>query len=303
MTTVESRISFAQALQPERLTVTAECRPPRGAGGASVKQLVASLPPAVCALVVPDNHDEIRASGVSCAVQLLRENVDPILTLVVRDRNRIALQSDVLGAAALGVTNVLCLSGDHQSLGVSPEAAGAFDLDPIQLLQALKALRDDGVLLGGGRVDEPPALFLGAVANPYLHPMRLNLIQTKKKVNAGAQFLFTHPVWDVAGFAAWMTAVRDIGLCERTHIVASVRPLASLQQAETTQKRHPAAIPEAVMARLRKATDSAKEGVAICAELAAQAKAVEGVRGIHILCGGLEETLAPILEQAGLRRA
>jgi methylenetetrahydrofolate reductase (NADPH) len=283
--------------------VTAEYRPPRGVGGAAVKQTVASLPQAVCALVVSENAHEIGASAVSGAIQLLRENVEPILTLVVRDRNRIALQSDVLGAAALGVTNILCLSGNHQSLGVSPAAAGAFDLDPIQLLQALKGMRDDGVLIGGERVDTPPALFLGAVAHPFLRPMKLNLIQTTKKVAAGAQFLITDPVWDAEGFAEWMSAVWDAGLCERAHILTSVHPLGNVEQAETMQKRHPTAISGGIVDRIRGASDAGKEGVSICAELAATVKDIPGVRGLHIISGGQEEMLAPILGQAGLERA
>ena len=187
MTTVtEVNSRFAQALRTGRLIVTAESRPPRGAGGATIP----SLPATVCALVVPDNHEEIRASALSCALQLLHQGIEPVLTLVTRDRNRIALQSDVLGAAALGVTNFFCVSGHHQSLGVAPEAASAFDIDPIQLLQSLAVMRDEGVLLGGERVDQPPALFLGAAAHPFLRPMALNLIQTRvphHDVNIGKQ--------------------------------------------------------------------------------------------------------------------
>jgi methylenetetrahydrofolate reductase (NADPH) len=298
-TVTEANSRLAQALRTERLIVTAESRPPLGAGGT----VMASLPASVCALVVPDNHEEIRASALSCALQLLRQGIEPVLTLVTRDRNRIALQSDVLGAAALGVTNCFCVSGHHQSLGVAPAAASAFDIDPIQLLQSLAAMRDDGVLLGGERVDPPPVLFLGAAAHPFLQPMALNLIQTKKKVASGAQFLLTQPIWDVDGFAQWMTAVRDLGLCGKTHILATVGPLSSAGQAEAIRKQHPSAIPESVVDRMRKAADPAREGVAICAEMAARVKDIEGIRGIHVLSGDREETLTPILEQAGLARA
>jgi len=162
-------------------------------------------------------------------------------------------------------------------------------------------MRDEGVLLGGERLGPPPAFFLGAVAHPCLRPMKLNLLQTGKKVAAGAQFLLTQPVWDIAGFAEWMSAVRDAGLPERAAILASVRPLASAEQAEAIHKRHQAAaIPDAVIARLRKAGDPAREGIAICAELAAEAKDLQGIRGIHILSAGGEDTLAPIIEASGL---
>jgi methylenetetrahydrofolate reductase (NADPH) len=203
----------------------------------------------------------------------------------------------------LGITNILCLSGNHHSLGVSPAAAGAYDLDPIQLLQALKGMRDDGVLIGGERIDAPPALFLGAVAHPFLRPMKLSLIQTAKKVAAGAQFLITGPVWNAEGFAEWIAAVGDAGLCQRTQILASVRPLASVEQAEALQKRHPTAIPQAVVDRIRGASDAGKEGVSICAELAAKVKDTPGVRGLHIVSGGPGEVLTSILGQAGLERA
>lgn len=267
-----------------------------------MKRLAASVPKSVSAVVVAENHEEIRACALSCAALLVREKIEPILPLVARDRNRIALQSDALGAAALGVTNVLCISGDHQSLGVSPKAAGAFDVDPVQLLDALKAMRDKGALLGGGQVKPAPALFLAAVAHPYLRPMKLNVLQTRKKVAAGAQVIFTHPLWDIAGFSEWMTALR--GVMNGAHIIASVRPLTSVQQAEEMQKRHKsAAIPEAIVTRMRKASDPAKEGIAICAELAAKAKDIQGVKGIHILSGGREDAVAPIIEQAGLTRA
>jgi methylenetetrahydrofolate reductase (NADPH) len=302
--TVETKSQLAQALGSQRLVVTAACLPPRGADGAGIQQFAAALPKAVRAVVVAENHEEIRSSALSCAALLIKEKVEPVLPLVVRDRNRIALQSDVLGASALGVINILCLSGDHQTLGVSPQAAGAFDVDPLQLLQALKALRDEGVLLGGERVSSAPDLFLGAVAHPYQRPLKLNLLQTKKKVAAGAQFLLTQPLWDVAGFAEWMGAVRDAGLPERAHILASVRPLANAEQAEALQKRHPAAaLPDALVARLRKAGDPAREGIAVCAELAAKAKEIEGLRGVHILSAGREDAVAAILEQAGLTRA
>jgi len=301
---MEAKSQLAQALRSQRLVITAECLPPRGADGAAVKRAIASIPKQVSALVIVENHEEIRACSSACAALFVGEKVEPVLTLVTRDRNRIALQSDVLGAAALGFGNLLCVSGDHQSLGVCPQAAGAFDLDPVQLLQALKAMRDDGVLIGGERLTPPPALFLGAVVHPYLRPMRLNIIQTKKKVAAGAQFLLTQALWDMALFAEWMSAARDAGVLEQAHVLASIRPLAQAEQGEALLKRHKSVvIPDAVLERIRKASDQAKEGIASCAELAAKAKEIQGVRGIHLLSAGREDALAPILEQAGLTRA
>lgn len=296
--------AFCEILKSKRLTVTAEILPPKGADPAAVRRIAAALPKSVSAVVVAENHEEIRACALACAALLRQDGIEPILPLVTRDRNRIALQSDALGAALLGIANLLCVSGDHQSLGVSPQAAGAFDLDPTQVLLALKGLRDEGALMDGQRVSPPPALCLGAIAHPHLAPAKLNLLQMEKKAAAGAQFLITQPVWDAAGFAAWMARVREAGIHEKTAILAGVKLLSSAAGAAESSRRHAAApVPEAVRDRIGKAADPAKEGIAICAELAAAAAGIEGVRGVHILSGGREDALAAVLQQAGLPHA
>ena len=294
---MEPVTKLAQALRSGRLALTAEYVPPAGADGEVIRKQAASLSPALDAVVVADNHGEIGASALACSSILAAEGKDPVLTISTRDRNRIALQSDVLGAAMLGVVNVVCLSGEHQSLGVSPEAAGAFDIDSIQLIQALRMMRDEGVLLGGQPLQSRPPLFVGAAAYPYLRPLELALIGLRKKVEAGAQFLLTQPVFDVDGFAEWMSAVRKTGLHQRTHIVAGVQPLASAEQAERLWA------PDDVTARLRESSDPSREGMKICADIAAQVKAIEGVRGIHFLSGGSDGAVASVIQQAGLSRS
>ena len=291
---MEPGTRLAEALRSGRLALTAEYVPPRGADGGVIRKQAASFPTALDAVIVADNHEEISASALACSSILAAEGVEPILTISTRDRNRIALQSDVLGAAMLGVVNVLCLSGEHQSLSVCPEAAGAFDIDSIQLIQALTMMRDEGVLLGGKPLQSRPPLFIGAAAHPYLRPLELALIGLRKKVQAGAEFLLTQPVFDVEGFAEWMDAVRRAGLHERTYIIAGVRPPTSAEQAESLR------IPDDVTARLREASDPAREGIRVCADIAVQVKAVEGVRGIHILSGGSDEAVANVIQQAGL---
>lgn len=298
---MEATTRLAETLRSGRLALTADCVPLPGADGEVIKTQAASFPPALDAVVVADNHEEISASALACSSILAAEGTEPVLTIVTRDRNRIALQSDVLGAAMLGVANVLCLSGDHQSLSVCPEAAGAFDIDSTQLVQALTMMRDDGVLLGDKPLQSRPALFVGAAAHPYLRPLELALIGLRKKVEAGAQFLLTQPVFDVAGLAEWMSAVREAGLHDRTHIIATVRPLVSTEQAADLRTRYgDAAIPDDVIARMGESNDSVREGIAICAEVATQAKDIEGVRGIHIACGGSAEAAAAVIRQAGL---
>jgi methylenetetrahydrofolate reductase (NADPH) len=284
--------------------LTAELLPPPGADGAALRRLAASLPSSVHAWVVADCPGDLRPSAASCAPLLLEAKVEPILPLAVRDRNRIALQSEALGAALMGVSNVLCLSGTHQALGGCPQAASAFDVDPVQLLQMLKNLGQEAVLPGGTRVEPPPELFLGAEAHPGLRPLKLSLLQVEKKVAAGARFLLTSPVWDVEEFGKWMTAVRDEGLHEKVHVIAALRPLAGVEQAESLRKRRLAdAPPEAILDRLRKSTHPAPEGIAIAAETALRLKEMAGVRGLHILSAGRESEVSTLIEKAGLNRA
>ncbi|MGD0500572.1 MAG: methylenetetrahydrofolate reductase [Bryobacteraceae bacterium] len=290
MTTTTSRLG--QALASARLVLTAECLPPQGADAGAVKKLSSLFPSNLDAVVVADHPEGTRGSALACAALLAGEGRPAVLSMVTRDRNRIALESDAQGAAALGVEAIFCLSGDHQSLGVCPQAAGVHDIDSIQFTQTLKRLIDEGAL---------PEVPLGAAAHPYLRPMELNLIRLRKKVAAGAGFLLTQAVFDMAGFLEWMDAVRAAGLDQRTAIIASVLPLASAEQAELLGRRRTyGPVPESVIARLRGASDPAQEGIAIAVEIAGRLKATPGIRGIHILSGGHEAVAATVLREAGL---
>jgi methylenetetrahydrofolate reductase (NADPH) len=282
------KTKFSQALTSGKLVLTAECLPPRSGGAEAVKRLSAVLAPGLDAVVVADNPDEIHGSALACAALLAGEGREAVLTITTRDRNRIALESDALGASALGIAAILCLSGNHQSLGVCPQAAGANDIDSIQLTQALKGL-------------DLPEMLIGAVAHPYQQPLELNLLRLRKKIAAGADFLLTQPVFDLAGFTVWMDSVRAAGLDKQAAIIASVLPLTSVDQAESLRQRQTyGPLDEAVVARLGKASDAAKEGLAMAAEMAAQLKTVPGVRGIHILSGGCEALAGGVIEAAGL---
>jgi methylenetetrahydrofolate reductase (NADPH) len=286
MTTTQSK--FAQALTSGRTVVTAECLSPRSGGAEAVKRLSTVLPPSLDAVVVADNPDEIHGSALACAALLAREDRETVLTMATRDRNRIALESDALGASALGISAILCLSGNHQSLGVCPQAAAANDIDSTQLTQAIGGL---GL----------PGMLLGAVAHPRQQPLDLNLLRLRKKVAAGAHFLLTQPVFDLAGFTMWMDAVRAAGLDQKTAIIASVLPLTSVDQAERLRQRQTyGPLDEAVIARLTNASDAAQEGLAMAAGMASQLKTVPGVRGIHILSGGCEALAGEVIKAAGL---
>ena len=296
-----TKTKLAQTLGAGRMALTAECFPPRGYDPQAGKKLAVCFPAAVDAVVVADNAEEVRSSALACAVLLAGEKIEPVLSMVTRDRNRIALQSDVLGAAALGIGSILCLTGEHQSLQLNRQAAGAYDMDSVQLCQAIQRLGQEGVDFSGAKLDAPPAFQLGAAVHPYLRPMDLNILRLKKKARAGAQFFLTQAVFDLAGFSEWMKAVQAAGIDKQVPIIASVLPLRSVEQAKTLQaKKTYGPVGEEVIARLAKAADAAKEGVAICVENAKALKAIAGVRGIHILCGGAEETAQQIIREAGL---
>jgi methylenetetrahydrofolate reductase (NADPH) len=295
------RTGLSQALTSSKPIVTAECLAPRSGDAAAVKKLAAELPKSLDAVVVADSPGEMQGSALACAAILAGEGREAVLSMVTRDRNRIALESDALGAASLGVGAVLCLSGSHPALGACPQAAGVHDIDSIQLTQGLKALTGQGRGFGDGTIDPRPKLLLGAVAHPYQRPLELNLLRLKKKIAAGADFLLTQAVFDVPGFTEWMNAVRAAGLEKKVAIIASVLPLTSLEKAKVLAERQIyGPVGEAALARLGKASDPVKEGVAMASEAAVQLKAIPGVRGIHILSGGCESLAAKVIEQAAL---
>ena len=286
MTTMKT--SFSQALASGRPLLTAECVPPHSGDPDAVKRVLALLPASLDAVVVADNPDDIHGSALACAALLAAESRQAVLTMVTRDRNRIALESDALGASVLGIGGILCLSGNHQSLGVCAGAASANDIDSTQLEQIVKGLDLSGMAVG-------------AVAHPQQKPIELNLLRLRKKITAGADFVLTQPVFDLAAFTLWMDAVRAAGLDQRVAIIASVLPLASAEQAATLRQRKIyGPLDEAVVARMADAADPGKEGLAMAVAMAAQLKSLPGVRGIHILCGGCEELAGQVIQAAGL---
>lgn len=291
--------NLAQVLNTGRLAVTAECLPPRGADASAVRKLAASLPARLDAVVVAE-------SSLACAAILAGEKRHPVLSMITRDRNRMALESDVLGAASLGIESLLCLSGDHQSLGIlaQPQAAGAYDIDSVQLLAGIKTMCETGADFAGRKLDSAPRLTLGAAAHPYQRPMELNLLRLRKKVQAGAIFFMTQAIFDLAGFMEWMKAVQAAGIDKKAAIIAGVLPLTSVKQAEhlaATAAHGP--LGADVIGRLAKASVPAKEGIAIAAEIARKLKDIPGVRGIHVFSEGCEGSVAAVIEGAGLAQA
>ena len=241
---------------------------------------------------------------MAASVAAIKSGIEPVLQMVTRDRNRIALQSDLLGAASLGIKNLLCMSGYHQMLIGCPESANVFDVDSSQFIDLATRMSENGVLADGTKIDGQFSMLVGAVANPFLKPLELNLFRLGKKIEAGARFIQTHAVFDLEAFSQWLDAARKEGLTKKAAILAGVFPLDSAAEAQKLRDTYAEfCIPDKVIERLKKAGDDGaqkKEGLAMCVETIKQLKALEGLRGIHILSGGKEALVPEILAAAGL---
>jgi methylenetetrahydrofolate reductase (NADPH) len=255
----------------------------------------------VTAINVADNHYGVSMSSLAASFALSQTGIEPVFQIVTRDRNRIALQSDLLGAAYLGIKNVLCLSGFHQTLIGCNESANVFDVDSIQLIDIVKKM-NNGQLLDGTKIQGNFGMLIGAAANPNLKPIELNLLRLSKKVAAGADFVQTQSVFDVDQFKVWLEAVRNAGLADQTAILAGVLPLKSAAQAkELTETHTDFVIPETIINRLTAAGGpeaQKKEGVKIAAEMIKKLKGLPGLKGVHILSGGNESTVNELLAAA-----
>jgi 5,10-methylenetetrahydrofolate reductase len=224
-----------------------------------------------------------------------------VMQIVVRDRNRLAIQSDVLGAAALGIKNILCLSGDHQMLGNHPNAKGVYDLDSIQLIQMLKIMRDERKFQCGEDISGEVPIYIGAAANPFADPFEYRVIRLAKKVKAGADFIQTQAVFDVAKFGKWMEMVRERGLDKQVHILAGVIPIKSAGMARYMRDYVSGVyVPNEIVTRLEDAKEAKEEGIAMCLDTIEQLKDIEGVHGIHIMAVAWEDIIPRIVEAAGL---
>lgn len=253
---------------------------------------------------VSDNHFGVTLSSLAASAALVRCGIEPVLQVVTRDRNRLALQSDLLGAASLDILNVLCLSGTHQTLAGVPESANVYDIDSIQLIAAVRRMTEEGLLLNGTRLAGGFALLAGAAANPDLRPLELNLLRLGKKIEAGAAFIQTQAVFNVDSFSQWLAAARDQGLTGRAAILVGVQPLTGVDEAVALRERFTDySIPDAILDRLRRAGDAGaqrKEGLAICSEIIGKVRGMNGVAGIHVLSGGHEAVVPELLSAAGL---
>jgi methylenetetrahydrofolate reductase (NADPH) len=258
----------------------------------------------VDAVNVTDNQTSVvRMSSVAACTVLRQSGLHPVLQMTTRDRNRIALQSDLLGAAALGLDTVLCLSGDHQHFGDHPGSRNVFDIDSIQLVQAVRRMRDEGVLINGEKLDKAPRFFVGAAANPFADPQQFRVLRLAKKAAAGADFIQTQCVYDMPRFRAFMKAVVEQGLHEKLAILAGVMPLKSVGMARYVAKSVPGMIvPDALVQRVADAgkANAAAEGIRIAIETIQELREIPGVRGVHVMAVEWEEKVREIVRGAGL---
>lgn len=301
---MEHDSQLAKQIESGDFIVTAEYLPRAGTDSSEVERVKSFFSSGLTAVNVADNPHGPVVSSLVGSVALSKLGIEPVYQIVTRDRNRIAIQSDLLGAASLGIRNILCLSGYHQALTGCPESANVYDIDSIQLMVVLKKMNKEGILMDGTRIEGEFSMLVGAVANPDLKPIELNIIRLAKKVEAGAAFIQTQAVFDTDAFQKWVAAARHEGVTGKTAILAGVLPIESADQAEDLSKKYTDFhIPDEVIERIKMAGDEAaqkKEGRAVCLETISKIKEIEGVRGIHILSGGKEEVVPEIIAAAGL---
>lgn len=299
---MKSGSRLEQVLENKHFAVTAEAGPPKGTRAEVMTKKGELLKDCCDALNVTDNQIAVvRMSSLAGCLLLKQTGAEPVLQMVVRDRNRLALQSDILGASALGIRNVLCLAGDHQQLGNHPTAAGVYDIDPVHLVQALKTLRDEHQLMNGEPITGEVPLYIGAATNPSVEGNEFGLLGLRKKIRAGADFIQTQAVFDLAGFRDWMQAIRGESLHERVHILASVLPMKSVAMARRMRDGVPGLrVPAELVERMEKAPDAKEAGIRICVELIEELKTIPGVHGVHIMAVAWEEVVPRITREAGL---
>ena len=301
---MKTKSKLEKVLESGQFAVTGELGPPASADAEVIRNKAKYLKGCVDAVNVTDGQTAVArmASWAACLLGK-EEGLEPTVQMTCRDRNRIALQMDILGIAALGINNLLCLTGDHQVFGNHPTAKGVYDLDSIQLIKMVKDMRDEKKFQCGDEMDVEPQLFIGAAANPFADPFEFRVLRLANKVAAGADFIQTQIIYNVEKFAKWMEAVRERGLHEKVKILAGVAPIKSVGAARYMQTRVPGMdVPDAVVERLRSVPkeEVAKEGIKVCVDIINQVREIEGVAGIHLMAIEWEEVVPEIVEKAGL---
>jgi len=302
---MKSGSNLEKILTAGHFAVTGECGPPRSADHNVVREKARFLKGCVDAVNVTDNQTSVvRMSSLAASLILQQEGLEANMQMVCRDRNRIAMQSDILGASALGIKNLLCLSGDHQKFGDHPDSKNVFDLDSMQLIQTVKLLRDERKLLSGQEMKEgaEPRLFIGAAVNPFADPFEFRVYRLAKKIAAGVDFVQTQCIYNMDKFKEYLKQARDLGLTEKVFILAGITPMKSLGMARYMQKSVPGMdVPESAIDRIRGAEkkDQAREGIKMAVEQMQELKEMPGVAGVHLMAIEWEERVPEIMELAG----
>lgn len=295
-----------QTLKSRRLALTAEIGPPKHTSPEGIVDNARLLKDCVDAANVTDCQSAVvRMSSLAASLHIHQNGLEPIFQMTCRDRNRIAIQSDLLGAYSLGIRNVLCLSGDHQIFGNHPTAKNVYDLDSIQLIQLTRRMRDEKLFFSGEAIQaHEPRFFIGAVANPFADPFEYRVDRLEKKINAGAEFIQTQCIYDMERFSRFMELCVSRGLHQRAYILAGVIPLKSWRAARYMQKKVPGMIvPEDIVQRMKEAEDPKAEGLEICVgQIKYIREHIKGISGFHIMAINWEESVADIIRRAGLSR-
>ncbi len=301
---MKSAGNFEKILRAGHFAFTGELGPPRGANIDIIKEKAAPLKGMVDVVNITDNQRAmVRMSCWAAALVVMNEGLEPNYQMVCRDRNRLAMQSDVLGAYALGLKNILCISGDHQQFGDHPNAKGVFDIDSMQLIAMIKKMRDEGRFLGGADIDTPPKMFIGAAANPFAEPFEWRIHRLAKKVAAGADFIQTQCVYNMKKMREWIKQANDMGLSEKVYILAGVTPLKNIAMAKYMKAKVPGMeVPDELIKRLQGVNRKqvADEGIKIACEQIEEFKEMKGVAGVHLMAIEWEHKVPEIAERANV---
>ncbi len=291
-------------LRSGKLGVTSEVGPPRGSDAEVIRKKGELLRGVVDAVNVTDNQTAmVRMSSLAACVHLKQMGLDPLLQMVTRDRNRLAMQADILGAYSHGVDNMLCLSGDHPKFGDHPMAANVHDIDSVQFIQMVKDMRDEGKFQGGDEITNPPKMFIGAAANPFADPFELRVARLAKKAAAGVDFVQTQCIYNIPKFKQWMKGVVDRGLHKKVFVLAGITPMKSAGMARYMKNKVPGMdVPQDLVKRMAGVDKkkAAAEGCTIAVEMMEELKEVEGVAGFHIMAIEWERKVPELVERAGL---
>jgi len=298
----ESRL--ARILKAGHFAFTGELGPPRGSNVDAVREKAAPLKGMVDSVNITDNQTAmVRMSSWAAALIAIQEGLEPNYQMVCRDRNRLAMQADILGAFAHGIRNMLCLSGDHQQFGDHPNAKGVYDIDSIQLIGMTKRMRDEGLFLSGAKIDGAPQMFIGAAANPFAEPFEWRVHRLAKKVEAGADFIQTQCIYNMEKMRTWVQQANDLGLTEKVYILAGVTPMKSLGMARYMKSKVPGMdVPDDVIKRLQGVDKKkqADEGIKMACEQIEEFKEMKGVAGVHLMAIEWEHRVPEIAELAGV---